>query len=158
MVPVSAKHGRDVVEIAAVWAVVAGDEVVEEVVDASLAHAGAEAAAGAAAAGWQNQIGIGMPCFSAYPVLTLLLFLGSLDGLAGLVAEDQLPLVPVSGTFFPQAGALSAGGNLFVALPTCIVSAYSNEPTTKEEGFTYSTFDSPTVAAVAGGSSTNDGR
>lgn len=154
MVPVSAEHGGDVVEIPAVWAVVAGDKVVEEVVDASLAHAGAEAAA----AGRQNQIGIGMPCLKVYPVLTLLLFLGSLDGLAGLVAEDQLPLVPVSGTFFPQACALSARGNLFVALSMCIVSAYSNEPTTKEEGFTYSPFDSPTVAAVAGGSSTKDGR
>lgn len=151
MVPVRAEHGGDVVEIAAFWAVVAGDEVVEEVVDASLAHAGAKAA------GWNKHIGLGMLCLRAYPVFTLLLFLGSLDGLPGLVAEDQLPLVPVSGAFLPQADALSAMGNLFVALLVWNVSAYSDEAKTKEEGFTYPTFNSPAVGTVAGGSCT-DGR
>lgn len=43
MVSVGAENGGDVVKIATFWAVLACDEVVEEVVDASLDHAGREA-------------------------------------------------------------------------------------------------------------------
>lgn len=97
MVPVGAENGGDVVKIAAFWAVLACDEVVEEVVDASLDHAGREATGWH----WRDQVCIGIPCLRTHLTLGLLLFLGSLDGLAGLVAEDQLPLVPVSRTFLP---------------------------------------------------------
>ena len=97
MVAVGAEHGGDVVKVPAFWTVLACDEVAEEVVDTSLDHAGREAAGWH----WKDQVCIGLPCLRAYPTLGLLLFIGSSDGLAGLVAEDQLPLVPVSGTFLP---------------------------------------------------------
>jgi hypothetical protein len=50
-----------------------------------------------------------------------LLFLGPLDGVVGLVAEDEFPFISVSSALFVRANALSTTWKLLVTLRLILV-------------------------------------